>query len=121
MTLALFTARSTLVTYPRSQVSVYRTIGPLVLVPINILSFDFYTHSYTNCCTEILRSILRAYTEGVYLVTESREGNPCKYHMQGCQGYSFVYFYLKIVAYSYTGEAEKGGYSGGTSLLCHTP
>ena len=28
----------------------------------------------------------------------------------------FVYFYLKIEAYSYTGEAEKGG---GTSLLCH--
>ena len=31
----------------------------------------------------------------------------------------FVYFYLKIEACSYTGEAEKGGYSCGTSLLCH--
>ena len=30
MTLIHFMARSTEVTYPRSQVSVYRTIGPLV-------------------------------------------------------------------------------------------
>ena len=30
----------------------------------------------------------------------------------------FVYFYLTIEAYSYTDEAEKGGYSGGTPLLC---
>ena len=68
-------------------------------------------------------------------------GNICKYDIQGCQKRwvidiphrksraihillcekkgPFVYFYLKIEAYSYTGEAEKGGYSGGTSLLCH--
>ena len=31
MTLTYFMARSTKVTYPRSQVSVYRTIGPLVI------------------------------------------------------------------------------------------
>ena len=31
MTLTYFTAKSTLVAYPRSQVSVYRTIGPQVL------------------------------------------------------------------------------------------
>ena len=29
----------------------------------------------------------------------------------------FVYFYLKTEVYSNTGEAEKGGYSGGISLL----
>ena len=32
MTLTYFTARSTFVTYPRSQVSIYRTIGPLVIM-----------------------------------------------------------------------------------------
>ena len=32
MTLTYFMARSAEVAYPRSQVSVYRTIGPLVLI-----------------------------------------------------------------------------------------
>ena len=31
MTLTYFTVKSTEVAYPRSQVSIYRTIGPLVL------------------------------------------------------------------------------------------
>ena len=79
-------------------------------------------------------------------MTESRDRKstptPGKYHIQGCQKRwaidiphrksraihillcekmgSFVYFYLKIEAYSYTGEVEKGGYSGGTSLLSIT-
>ena len=70
-------------------------------------------------------------------------GNLCKYIIQGCQKRwsidiphrksraihillcermgPFVYFYLKIEAYSFTGEPEKGGYSDGTSLLCHMP
>ena len=79
----------------------------------------------------------------MYLVTESRDRKSLQiqYNIQGCQKRwaidipnrksraihillcekmgPFVYFYLKIEAYSYTGEAEKVSYSGGTSLLCH--
>ena len=38
------------------------------------------------------------------------------YTVQLCEKMGpFIYFYLKIEPYSYIGEAEKGGYSGGTS------
>ena len=54
---------------------------------------------------------------------DARKDGPLIYHTGNillCEKMGpFVYFYLKIEAYSFTGEAEKGGYSGGTSLLCH--
>ena len=58
----------------------------------------------------------------------ARKGGPLIYHTGNLGLFiyccvekmgPFVYFYLKIEAYPYTGEAEKGGYSSDTSLLCH--
>ena len=61
---------------------------------------------------------LRRDSEGVYLVTEFRDMKSLQIPYTGNLGLfiyycvkkmgPFVYFYLKIEAYSYTGEAEKG-------------
>ena len=42
MTLTYFMARSAEVSYPRSQVSVYRTIGPLVII---VMKYSYKTES----------------------------------------------------------------------------
>ena len=44
MTFTYYTARSTKVAYPRSQVSVYRTIGPLVIYITHIITNYFQFH-----------------------------------------------------------------------------
>ena len=46
MTLTYFMARSAEVSYPRSQVSVYRTIGPLVII---VMKYSYKTDQDRIC------------------------------------------------------------------------
>ena len=89
-----------------------------------MLTFDFFI--YTLCCRlQINIAILfqcwflNCISEQIYVYFLNRDVRNGTIHISMMKNWASHILFLKKGGLSYTGSAEKGGYSARTSALCH--